>query len=196
MIGRLPTSLEVNGKAYEIRTDYRDILKILLAFDDEDLEPQDKAYVLLAQVFPRLGDIPKEDYEAAYMEALAFVSCESVENLQKRKKKSPHVVSWEKDEMYLFPAINRVAGFEVRAVDYMHWWTFMGYFQGIDREDTYGFILSIRQKRAKHKKLEKYEQEFFNANREMCDLNFKTRQDVEDELLKLFQSAVENEREE
>ena len=188
-------SLTVRGKQYPIRTDYRDILKILLAFDDDELDPKEKAYVLLAQVFPDLRSIPAEDYAEAYTEALAFVSCESVEKLQKQKKRSPRMVDWEKDEMMLFPAINRAAGFEVRAVEYMHWWTFMGYFQCIDREDTYGFILSIRQKKAKHKKLEKYEQEFFNANREICDLNFRTRQETEDELLKIFQELAEAEGE-
>ena len=186
MIGRLPTSLTVNEKSYNIRTDFRDILKILLAFADEDLEPKEKAFVLMAQIYKDLAELPKADYEQAYLQAMAFVSCETVERLQRQTKKNLRLIDWEKDEMLLFPAVNKVAGFEVRTVDYMHWWTFMGFFQGIDREDTYGFILSIRQKRAKHKKLEKYEQSFFNANREICDLNFKTRQDAEDELVKIF----------
>ena len=34
----------------------------------------------------------------------------------------------------------------------------------------WGFILTIRQKRAKGQKLEKHETEFFNANRSMCDI--------------------------
>jgi len=190
MIGLLPKTLTVNGKAYDIRTDFRDILRIMLAFADDDLEPKDKAFVLMAQVYPDLSLIPKEDYQEAYLQALAFVSCESVEHIKNDKKpKKPQVVDWEKDEMLLFPAINRVAGFEVRSVEYMHWWTFMGFFQGINSDDTYGFILSIRQKRAKHKKLEKYEQEFFNANRELCDLHFKTKKDIDAEMLRIFGSG-------
>ena len=33
-----------------------------------------------------------------------------------------------------------------------------------------GNILTIRQKRAMHKKLESHESEFFNANRELCEV--------------------------
>lgn len=35
------------------------------------------------------------------------------------------VMDWEQDEPILFPAINQVAGCEVRSVPYIHWWTFV-----------------------------------------------------------------------
>lgn len=47
MIGSLPKSLEVNGVEYAIRTDFRDILKILCAFSDPELENEEKIYVCL-----------------------------------------------------------------------------------------------------------------------------------------------------
>ena len=34
MIGRLPTTLTVDGKDYDIRTDYRDCLTVITAFND------------------------------------------------------------------------------------------------------------------------------------------------------------------
>lgn len=186
MIGELPKSLKINGNEYSIRTDYRDILRILCAFHDDELTDQEKASVLLMQVYKEFQKIPKEDIQDAYLAAMAFISCEPIDKIQEETRKKPQIVDWEKDEMYLFPAINKIAGYEVRAVEYMHWWTFLGLFHGISSDDTYGFILSIRQKRAKHKKLEKYEQEFFNANREICDLHIKTRKNAEDELMKIF----------
>ena len=189
MIGELPKALTINGRAYDIDPDYRNILVIIQAFDDEDLTIQDKAYVLLARLFKNFKEIPANSYGEAYTEAMKFVSCERRD--LKEQKKKPRLIDWTKDEMLVFPAINKVAGFEVRSVEYMHWWTFMGFFQGISSEDTFGFVLSIRQKRARHKKLEKYEQEFFNRNRELCDLNFKTRQETEDALEKLFREAIQ-----
>ena len=47
MIGTLPRSLEVNGKFYRIRSDFRDVLKIVIAFGDPDLEDKEKAYICL-----------------------------------------------------------------------------------------------------------------------------------------------------
>ena len=172
MIGRLPKSLTINGTTYEIRTDFRDIIRILLAFADKDLEPREKAYVLMAQVYPGLASIPKEDYEEAYMQALAFVSCESAEQLKRDKKKHPQVIDWEKDEMLLFPAVNHIAGFEVRSVEYLHWWTFLAAYMEVG-DCLFAQVVSIRNKKARGKKLEKYEQQFYREHRAMVDLKPK-----------------------
>ena len=82
-------------------------------------------------------------------------------------------MDWEQDERILFPAINSAAGKEVRALDYLHWWTFMGYFMEI-RESTYAQVLQLRQKRAKGKKLEKWELEF-------CIIKKRLSQEEKDE---------------
>ena len=166
MLGTLPTTLDVNGTSYKIRTDYRDVLRIFSAFNDKDLSDNEKVYVLMKQIYVDMERIPSSDYQAAFDAAIAFVECHFKED-----KPSPKTINWEKDEQLFFPAINKVAGFEIRAVKYLHWWTFLGYFQGIDRDDTWGFVLMIRQKRAKHKKLEQYEREFYDANRSMCEVD-------------------------
>lgn len=166
MLGLLPTSLDVNGVTYNIRSDYRDVLRIFSAFNAPELNDREKTYVLLKQIFIDFDTIPYDDYQAAYEAAFAFIDCTTHED-----RPNPRIVNWDKDEQLIFPAVNKVAGFEVRSAKYMHWWTFLGYFQGIDREDTWGFILTIRQKRAKHKQLEKYERDFFNANRNLCAID-------------------------
>ena len=165
MLGTLPKTLNVNGVDYKIRTDYRDILRIFSAFNDQELNDNEKAYVLMKQIYIEMEKIPKSAFRAAYEAAFNFIECHVKED-----RPSPKIVNWEKDEQLIFPAINKVAGCEVRALEYLHWWTFLGYFQGIDRDDTWGFVLTIRQKKAKHKKLEKYESEFYNANRSLCDV--------------------------
>ena len=43
----LPTSIDVGGREYAIRTDYRAILDILAAENDPDLTAAEKAEVLL-----------------------------------------------------------------------------------------------------------------------------------------------------
>ena len=165
MLGSLPKRLDVNGKAHPIRSDYRDVLRVIQAFRDDGLAEAEKILVCLANVFRDFDSIPETDYAAAYEAAVRFIDFGTHED-----KPSPRVMDWEKDEHIIFPAVNKVAGCEVRALDYLHWWTFMGYFQGIDREDTFGYVLALRQKKAKGKKLEKWEQEFYNANRNLVDL--------------------------
>lgn len=188
MLGMLPQTLNINGRAYKIRSDYRDILQIIAAFGDKELSDEEKAYVCLKRLFIAMESIPKSDYPDAYKAAVTFIECHISDH-----KPSPKVVNWEKDEQLIFPAINKVAGMEVRAVPYMHWWTFLGYFQSIDREDIWGFILTIRQKRAKGKKLEKYEKDFLNANRDICEVEFREEKaTTEDSLAKMFNELLKN----
>lgn len=174
MIGRLPTTLEVAGITWNIRTDFRDILVIMQAFSDPELFPEEKYEVMLEILFMEPEEIPSTAYPEAIRQALWFLDCgQEVDD----KKPSRKVMDWEQDEPILFPAINKVAGREVRIAEYMHWWTFMGYFMEIE-EGTFSTVLGIRQKRAKGKKLEKWEQEFYLANKSMCDI--KTRYTAEE----------------
>lgn len=187
MLGQLPESLNVNGTDYAIRSDYRNILRIFSVFNAPDLSDAEKALLFLRRMYVNFEAIPAGDYAAAYEAATQFIECNPAP-----EKKQPRIVDWEKDEQLMFAAVNKVAGMEIRAVEKMHWWTFMGYFQGIDKDDTWGVVLTIRQKKAKHRKLEKYETEFFNANRAMCELKETTdrKKEAVDFAQKLYEQLL------
>lgn len=190
MIGLLPQTLKVCNKDYAIRSDFRNILTIIMAYNDKDLSNEEKVFVCLHRIYVDLDQMPKdkETYAAAIKAATEFIECRMSDG-----KPSPKVVNWEKDEQLIFPAINKVAGTEVRALQYMHWWTFLGYFQAIDRDDLWGVVLTIRQKKAMHKKLEKHEQEFFAANRDLCSVEFASdRQSPEDQMREIYESLLRN----
>lgn len=167
MIGRLPSTLTVDGEEYTIRTDFRDILTIMVAFNDPELTDGEKYVVMLAVLFEDsetiLDGCSRSD---AIQKALWFLDCGQT---SEDKKPPLKVMDWEQDEPILFPAINKVAGTEVRTTEYMHWWTFMGYFMEIE-DGTFSAVLGIRQKKARGKRLEKWDQEFYRENSAMCDL--------------------------
>lgn len=168
MIGELPKSLSVNNIEYDIRSDFRDILKIVCAFNDPELENEEKIYVCLFILYEDFDSIPKSDYEAAFKAALDFIDA----GAKGDNKKSPRTMDWEQDENIMFPALNKVAGFETRTADYVHWWTFVGYFMEIS-EGVFSHVLSLRGKKAKNKKLEKWEREYWQANKDICVLKPK-----------------------
>ncbi|MGF7145294.1 hypothetical protein HNQ56_003735 [Anaerotaenia torta] len=91
------------------------------------------------------------------------------------------VMDWEQDEKIIFSAVNKVAGFETRAIDYMHWWTFLGYFNEIG-EGLLSTVINIRAKKNKGKKLEKYEQEFYRNNKALIDLKVKLSEEEQAEI--------------
>lgn len=164
MLGKLPKTLDVNGTYRAIRPSYLNIFRIFSVFEADELTDQEKSLVFLRRMYVDFAAIPPADYSAAYEAAIRFI-----EAGEHKAKPSPRVIYWEKDEQMLFAAVNAAAGCEVRNQPDMHWWTFLGHFQNIDAEGTYGTILRIRTKRKKHKKLEKYEQEFYRANAEIID---------------------------
>ena len=88
----------------------------------------------------------------------------------------------------MFPAINKVAGYEVRAAEYVHWWTFLGFFNEVG-EGLWQQVMNIRVKKSKHKKLEKWEQEYYKEHKEIIDLKKKYSPDEQaalDKLNKMF----------
>ena len=58
MLGQLPTTLQINGKKYEIRTDYRNVLRIFEAFADKELTDKEKMIITHAdeERKPRYGN--------------------------------------------------------------------------------------------------------------------------------------------
>ena len=164
MIGRLPTTLTVEGKNYEIRTDYRDCLTVISAFSDPELSDLEKMIITVKIIYIN----PPYNVQEAYDKAVWFLDCGKELEINSRPK--PKLYDWVQDEQMIFSAINKVAGKEVRAEKYMHWWTSCGLFDEIG-EGMFASVVNIRNKKAKHKKLEKYEQEMYKDYKHIIDLD-------------------------
>ena len=165
MIFDLPTSLEFGGRSWDIDADFRQVLRALAAFADPDLTDGEKALVLLYDLIVDFDELPPALYQEAVDAALAFIDRDDGD----AGRRSLRLMDWEQDAPLIFPAVNRVAGFEVRDAPFLHWWTFLGYFMEI-RDSVYSTVLGLRGKKARHKKLEKNEQEFWNENIGICRL--------------------------
>lgn len=168
MMYELPTSLEVCGTVYEIRSDFRAALDICAALEDPALDPRDKALAALIILYPGFDDMPPEHYEEAVKRCYWFIGG-GVEELT---RKGPKLVSWEQDAQYIIAPINRVVGREIRGTKYLHWWTFLSAFYEIG-DCTFAQIVRIRNLKAKGKKLDKADQEWYRQNRHLVDFKAK-----------------------
>lgn len=160
----LPTSLRVCGTDYAIRSDFRAVIDILIACADPDLTPWEQQEVMIEILY--VDEIPARDYAEACRAAVEFIDCGAADD---SKKRSYRVLDWEQDAGIIIPAVNKVASREVRALEYLHWWTFLGFFMEIEG-GLFSQVLAIRQKKAKHKKLEKWEQEFLRENEKIVTI--------------------------
>lgn len=175
-VWELPTSIVVGGIDYEIRTDFRAILDILKTFNDPDYEYDDKWLVCLTILFIDFDDMPQHDCEEAMGKALEFIDM----GIKDDGKKHPHVMDWEQDASVIIPSVNRVLGKEIRAMKYLHWWTFLGAYMEIG-ESLFSQILSVRMKKAKGKKLEDWERDFYKENKTLIDLDVKYSEEEQTE---------------
>ena len=165
---KLPTSLNIGGVDYAIRTDYRAILDILRAFNDPDLPDWAKQEVMLQILFEDKDSLPESSLQEACEKAVAFIDCGH--EPEDKGKTQPRLMDWDQDADMLIPAINKVyEGGDIRAASYIHWWTFLGYYMEIG-DGLFSTVLNIRQKRAKGKKLEKWEREFERDNKRLIQL--------------------------
>lgn len=167
MIGELPTSLEIGGRSYAIRSDFRVALNIFSAFNDPELTDREKCYVCLKCLYVDLKKIPQADMQEAADKAYWFVGGGDMP--REDNKPDIRTIDWEQDESIIFPAVNKAAGYSVRSAAYLHWWEFLGFFGEIG-EGLFSQVINIRLKKARHKKLEKYEQEFYREHRKLIDL--------------------------
>ncbi len=178
----LPTTATVGGKEYDIRSDWRAILDIITAIEDPDLTERERAYVGLAIFYPDFENIPQSDYQEAILQLYSFIAVGATEEELKNEKKKPKLVDWEQDFQLLIGQINKVAGREIRALDYLHWWTFISYYNEIDGESTFARVVAIRDKKARGKSLDKDERSFYNRNRSMIDLKARYSDNEKDVL--------------
>ena len=91
MIGALPTSLEVGGREWAIRSDYRNILCIFEAMDDDSLSDQDRLYIMLKRIYVDFDIMTKDMYQEAYEKATRFMECHD----RTEDKKNPKLINWQ-----------------------------------------------------------------------------------------------------
>lgn len=161
----LPTSLIVGEVEYRIRYSWRSVLDVLAACADPELDNAGKAECMLKILYPDWDKIPEHLFPEACKKACEFIDCGQKDD----GKPKPKMIDWEQDAPIIIPEINKVAGKEVRLEPEIHWWTFFGWFMSIG-EGTLATVVHIRQKKAKGKKLEKWEKEFYTANKDLIDI--------------------------
>lgn len=168
----LPTVIEISGTERPIRNrgDWRVMLDVMDALNDPDMIDRERIAAAL-YIFYENG-IPA-DIRAAMEGMMWFLS--GGDRPAEAKKDLPPLMDWEQDFPIIIAPINRVLGRDVRAEAYMHWWTFLSAYMEIG-ESTFSTVLSIRQKQAKGKKLEKWESDFLREHSDLVRLRKRLSQ--------------------
>lgn len=185
---RLPTTITIRDNEFKIREDgdFRMVLDCFEALQDEELSDEERVISSLVIFY---GDIQclddlstlfpdQETITEAVTKMYDFFNCgqKSVGAEQQYK-----LIDWSQDEQIICAGINKVANTEVRALPYLHWWTFMGYYISIG-ESVLSNVVSIRHKIATGKKLEKYEKDFKKDNPNYFSFDYRTAEQKEEDI--------------
>ena len=191
----LPTTVQTKCGLLHIRDDgdYRMVLDCFSLLNDVELDDNERILAALEIFYDEFNELEVvlsyADIETAIEKMYLFFNCNDT---QVGAPAHGKVVDWEQDSTIICSAINNVANTEIRALEYLHWFTFMGYYLAIG-ECTFSTVVGIRDKILQGKKLEKFEQDFRRDNPQYFVWNSKsTEQREADEWVKQMWNANKN----
>ena len=197
LIDKFPTKALIDGKVYELNTDFRNCLKIILAFEDDELLDFEKAEIMLRNLYGE--NIPKNTDEAI-RKAIYFLDCgEEDEEKKVGTSNSTRLYSFTKDAKYIYSAIKQTHGIDLESIEYLHWWKFVYLFLDLNPECFFFFFIDLRNKKKKMK-LSKEERRLYIQLYDILELNDKPKFTEEeqkeiDEFMELLKQAENKEKE-
>ena len=185
----LQTSVSIDQASFKItnKGDFRMVLDCFKALNDRELNQTERIYAALMIFYEDINSLKDITSYADILEQLVIEMTKFFnggEEDRSTNRKTYKLIDWDKDSNLICSAVNNVAKQEVRALEYLHWWTFLGYYMAIG-ESSLATIVGIRAKIAKGEKLENYEKKFRTENPEYFDMDYRsTEQQEADEYFK------------
>ena len=164
----LPTRAVIEDRVYEIRTDYRDILELMRWLDgaaDPSLDQGERWYLAMRLFYPDFASMPRQDWQQATDFLAGFLRAGRPDP----GPAAPRLMDWQQDAPLIAAGIQAVSGRDVRALPYLHWWSFLSCFDAIG-DGTFATVVAIRDKLCRGKKLEGWELDFYRTHRPLVDL--------------------------
>lgn len=161
LLEALPNAIEIDGSEYEINSDFRSCLQIILAFEDNSLAAIEKQMVLIENLYKDKPD----NLDQAVRQGIKFLNGGRDEQVQ---KPAMRVYSFEKDASYIMAAFKQTHNIDLDK-ETMHWWKFMTYFMDLGGETTFSNLVSLRT-RVKTGKASKEERAVAREIAEIFDL--------------------------
>ena len=141
-----------------LNTDWRDIRRIISILNDADHSDQVKTQACLEIFVDNYEDIT--DAQSALEMLFRFIDCGE----RNAGGNAPKEIDWDIDFGAIISDVNKIAPVvDIRACEYMHWFTFISYFHAIE-EGNLTYRVGIRKKLRKGEKLTPEEQDWVKQN--------------------------------
>lgn len=174
LIDKFPTKIRIGEDIYEIDADFRNCLKIIMAYEDDELAMSDKCEILVR----RLYKILPKDLETAIRRGIEFLNCGKPPKESSDPEK--RVYSFSKDGQFIYSAIKQTYQVDLQQVEFLHWWEFVSLFTDVREECAFANIVRLRARRNEGK-LTKEERKTFLKARDVLDINHNNQPTAEEE---------------
>lgn len=149
LVEKLPDMVDISGRKYEIRSDFRVGFKLEEIMRNPNLTDEMKILDMLNEYYP----VIPMDLKGAIEKALWFYRCGNEKSEQKERKgryrnrnrKQEIAYSFCQDAPYLYAAFLEQYGIDLCEVKYMHWWKFCSMFESLNEETQMSKIMYYRQ---------------------------------------------------
>lgn len=176
-----PTKIKVNNKILKINPDFRNCIKIIEAFEDEDLFVDEKYLILIKRLY--IDEIEDNDIEEAILKGIKFLDL-GEENKDDNTIIKKRLYSFTKDDNYIYTGIRQSHNLDLNSIEYLHWWNFVYLFLDIGQDCMFNQLIYYRQ-RKNEGKLTKDERKVYLSMRKILDLDYvEDGNDGDDEFMK------------
>lgn len=164
LTSELPTKIRINNNIYNINYDYRNIISILIAFEDNELTNEEKMYIMLKKLYQK--EILEDDIKEAIQKGIKFIDCgkDYLPN-----KVNTRVYSFEKDANYIYTGINSTHHIDIDEKPKLHWWKFVNFFMDMSDKCMFSELVYYRTRKAEGK-LTKEEKSQYMKIKNLVDL--------------------------
>lgn len=176
----LPTRTVIGENTFAINTDFRDVLEIFSYLSDPDLPEFIRWQIALALFYEQ--PVPADIQQQAMEYLVWFVNGGE----RSPAKPGPKLLDWQQDAALIVADVNKVAGQEIRAMPFVHWWTFLSWFNAVG-EGQLSTVVAIRDKLARGKKLEDWEKTYYRDHKQKVDIKRRCSQQQIEERQRLEQ---------
>ena len=161
LIEELPNAVEIDGIEYEINSGFRSCLRIILAFEDNELAAIEKQLVLIDNLYKNKPD----NLDQATRQGIKFLNGGRDEL---EAGNDMRLYSFNKDAPFIMAAFKQTHGIDLDTAN-MHWWKFLTLFMDMGSDTTFSNLVSLR-KRVKTGKASKEERAMAREIADIFDL--------------------------
>lgn len=161
LVDNLPEAIRIQGKDYQVNTDHRTGIDIMIAFEDPDLTDNEKAAILLDRLYRE----KPQDLNQAVTKGIKFLDGGETPSQEGSAHPGMRLYSFTKDARLIYAAFRQTHGIDLQN-EKLHWWQFLALFMDLGADTTFTNLVGMR-KRVKTGKATKEEKK---AAREMGDI--------------------------